>query len=63
LLGLSLDSPNEALLAIVTDLLQLRAQVAANAALEQRIQDLTRTCNCDRQTALSILAAQEKASA
>jgi hypothetical protein len=61
LLAVSLDSPDEVLLAHVTELLQLRTQVAANAALEQRIRDLIHTCNCSRQTALDILAAQGKA--
>ena len=61
LLAASLDTPDEVLLAHVTELLQLRTQVAANAALEQRIQDLIHTCNCGRQTALDILAAQGKA--
>ena len=63
LLATSLDTPDAVLLAHVTELLQLRTQVAANAALEQRIRDLIHTCNCDRQTALSILTAQDKAAA
>src|ERR1017187_7048319 len=61
LLAESMDAPDEVLLAHVTELLQLRAQVAANAALEQRIRDLIHICNCNRQTALDILAAQGKA--
>jgi hypothetical protein len=61
LLAASLDTPDAVLLENVTALLRLRTQVAANAALEQRIRDLIHVCNCDRQTALSILVAQGKA--
>jgi hypothetical protein len=61
LLAASLDTPDEVLLAHVTELLQLRTRVEASAALERRIQDLIHVCNCDRQTALTILTAQGKA--
>ena len=61
LLATSLDTPDAVLLENVTALLQLRARVEASAALERRIQDLIHVCNCDRQTALSILVAQGKA--
>jgi hypothetical protein len=57
-LGISLDSPDAAIVDQVGDLCALRQRVQADTAREQRIAGLQRLTNCTRESALAILQAQ-----
>jgi hypothetical protein len=57
-LGVSLDTPDTCLIEQVKDLLQLRRQVTASAALEKRILELQQVTHCTRETATAILEQQ-----